>query len=102
MKLPKSVRRYCKFCRKHTEQKIEQVSSARARGSLKRGSPSRAKLRGLNRGYGNLGRFSKPPITKWKRKTKSTKRTNLIFTCTVCGKSTPQKAGIRVSKLEIK
>lgn len=101
MKLPKETRRYCKYCKKHTGQKLELVSAARARGSLRRGSPLRAKLRG-HRGYGNLGRYSKPPISRWKRKTKSTKKSNIIYVCKECGKATPQSKGIRISKLEIK
>jgi large subunit ribosomal protein L44e len=102
MKLPKEVRRYCKYCRKHTLQKLETVSSARARGALKRGSLARARLRGLNRGYGNQGKFSKPPISQWKRRTKKTKKTNLLYTCTECNKSMTQSEGIRTSKVEIK
>ena len=102
MKLPKELKRYCKYCKKHTLQKIEVVSSARARGALKRGSLARARMRGLNRGYGNKGKFSKPPISQWKRKTKKTKKTNLLFVCTACNKATPQSEGIRTSKVEIK
>ncbi|MEM2933032.1 MAG: 50S ribosomal protein L44e [Candidatus Pacearchaeota archaeon] len=102
MKLPKKVKRYCKYCKKHTEQKVELVSAAHTRGSLKRGSPQRARLRGKNRGYGNLGRYSKPPISRWKRKTKGSKKTNILYTCTVCNKSMPQSKGIRASKVELK
>ncbi len=102
MKIPKKLRRYCKYCKTHTEQKVELISAARARGTLRRGSPQRARMRGRNRGYGNKGRFSKPPISKWKRKTKSTKKTNILYTCTVCNKSTPQSKGIRISKIELK
>ncbi|MBI2630290.1 50S ribosomal protein L44e [Candidatus Pacearchaeota archaeon] len=101
MKFPKKLKRYCPSCRKHTEHKISDVSSGHKRGTLKRGSPQRAKLRGKNRGYGNLGRYSKPPITRWKRKTKSTKKTNIMYTCQVCKKSHYQKKGRRTSKIQI-
>jgi large subunit ribosomal protein L44e len=102
MKFPKTTKRYCPFCRKHTEQKIVIVSSGHKRGAMKRGSIERAKKRGLGRGTGNLGRWgSKPPITKWKRKTKSTKKTNLIYTCQVCKKSQSQRKGIRSGKIQI-
>jgi large subunit ribosomal protein L44e len=102
MKFPKTTKRYCPFCRKHTEQKIVIVSSGHKRGAMKRGSIERAKKRGLGRGTGNLGRWgSKPPITKWKRKTKSTKKTNLIYTCQICKKSQSQRKGIRSGKIQI-
>jgi large subunit ribosomal protein L44e len=103
MKKPKKIKRYCKYCKKHTEQRVENISSAKPRGALKRGSIIRARKRGLGRGYGNLGKWgSKPPVSQFKRKTKSTKKTNIIYICTVCNKITPQRKGIRTSKIEIK
>ena len=74
MKLPKTTKRYCPFCKKQTEQKVKQVSSGSKRSALKRGGIARAKLRGLGRGVGNKGKWgSKPAVTKFKRKTKTTK-----------------------------
>ncbi|MFH0831907.1 MAG: 50S ribosomal protein L44e [archaeon] len=99
MKLVKKTRRYCPYCKKHTEQKVSLVSSGHKRGSMKRGGKSRVKKRGQWRGSGNLGRYSKPPITAWKRKTKSTKKTNILYTCAVCKKSTMQSKGIRSGKI---
>lgn len=102
MKYPKITNRYCPFCRRHTEHKISQVSSGHKRGALKRGSPQRAKKRGRGRGFGNLGKWgSKPAVTKWKRKTKSTKKTNLLYTCQECKKSKGQKKGKRAGKVQI-
>lgn len=69
---------------------------------MKRGSIDRARKRGLGRGFGNLGKWgSKPPVTKWKRKTKSTKKTNLLYTCQVCKKAHQQKKGMRTGKMQI-
>lgn len=100
MKFPKKVMRFCKFCKKRTEQKLSIVGAGRKRGAMKRGSIERARKRGLGRGFGNLGKWgSKPPITAWKRKTKSTKKTNILYTCTVCNKSILQKKGIRTKKM---
>ncbi len=102
MRLPKKTKRYCPFCKKHTEHKVSQVSSGHKRGAMKRGSMLRAKKRGKGRGYGNLGKWgSKPAATKFKRKTKSTKKTNTMYTCSVCKKSTMQKKGKRTSKVQI-
>lgn len=99
MQIPKNVRRYCKYCKKHTLHKVTIVSSGHKRGSLKRGALERAKKRGLGIGYGNLGKWgSKPAVTAWKRKTKGTKKTNLMYTCQECKKSTLQRKGTRAGK----
>jgi ribosomal protein L44E len=98
MKIPKTTKRFCPYCKKRTEQKIKLVGTGNKRGTLTRGSKSRAKLRGLNRGIGNKGRYSKPAVTKFKRKSKTTKKTNIMYTCKVCNKSKYQKKGIRLSK----
>jgi len=92
MKLPKITNRFCPYCRKKTEQKIKLVSTGSKRSALKRGSKQRAKLRGLNCGIGNKGRYSKPAVGKFKRKTKTTKKTNIMYTCKECGKSKYRKS----------
>ena len=102
MKIPKRINRYCPYCRKKTEHKVSDVSSGHKRSALKRGSIERARRRGKGRGMGNLGKWgSKPGVTKWKRKTKTTKKTNLLYTCSVCGKSHQQKKGKRTGRLQI-
>jgi ribosomal protein L44E len=99
MKIPKTTNRYCPYCKKKTGQKIKLVSTGAKRGALKRGSLIRAKLRGRGVGMGNKGKWgSKPPVSKFKRKTKTTKKTNLMYTCSVCGKSKYQKKGKRSGK----
>ena len=98
MKLPKKTKRLCPYCKKQTEQKIVLVSTGHKRGSLKKGSKIRARLRGRARGFGNLGRWSKPAVTSWKRKTKATKRLVVMYTCSVCKKSKPARS-MRVSKI---
>ena len=99
MKIPKKINRYCPYCRKKTEQKIKLISTGGKRGTLTRGSIARAKKRGLGRGIGNKGRWgSKPAVSKFKRKTKTTKKTNMMYTCSVCGKSKYQRKGMRLGK----
>ncbi len=81
MKLPKTTNRYCPSCKKKTEQKIKIVGTGFT-------------------GIGNKGKWgSKPPITKNKRKSKTTKKTNLMYTCQECKKSKYQKKGQRASKV---
>jgi ribosomal protein L44E len=88
MKIPKKVNRFCQYCKKKTEQKIKLVSTGNKRGTLTRGSISRAKKRGLGIGIGNKGKWgSKPAVSKFKRKSKTTKKTNIMYTCTECEKS---------------
>ena len=99
MKIPKRVKRYCPYCKKQTIQKVKLVGTGFQRGTLTRGSKYRAMLRGLGRGIGNLGKWgSKPAQSKFKRKTKTTKKTNIMYTCTECGKSRYQKKGQRAGK----
>ncbi|MEK6895122.1 MAG: 50S ribosomal protein L44e [Nanoarchaeota archaeon] len=92
MKLPKKTNRFCPHCKKKTEQKIKLISTGAKRGTLTRGSKSRARARGLNRGIGNKGRYSKPAVSKFKRKSKTNKKANLMYTCSVCGKSHYRKS----------
>ncbi len=101
MKIPKTIKRYCKYCRKHTEQKVAQ-NKKKAASSLSRGSKYRARKRGRARGNGNLGRYSKPAVTKFKRTgAKNTKKTDLRYTCSVCKKTNCQRFGIRSKKVEL-
>ena len=99
MKIPKLTNRFCPHCNKRTEQKIKSVGTGFTRGTLTRGSKARATARGLNRGIGNKGRYSKPAISKNKRKSKTTRKTNLMYTCKVCNKSKYQKTGKRAGKI---
>jgi len=87
MKIPKTTNRYCPFCKKKTEHKIKLVSTGFKRGTLTKGSKQRARKRGLSRGIGNKGRYSKPAVSKFKRKTKTNKKTNILYTCQTCKKS---------------
>ena len=100
MKLPKLIKRYCKYCKKHTDQNVAQVKKGKPR-SMTYGSKNRAKRRGQARGMGNKGRYSKKAITKFKMTGKKmTKKTDLRYTCKECKKTTMQKKGIRAKKVE--
>ena len=100
MKIPKTTNRYCPYCKKKTDQKIKSISTGGKRGTLKRGGIARAKLRGLGIGIGNKGKWgSRPAISKFKRKSKTTKKTNIMYTCKDCSKSKYQKKGQRAGKL---
>ncbi len=102
MKLLKVIKRYCPYCKVHKEHKVTQNKKKNA-SSLTYGSKIRARRRGLARGTGNLGRYSKPAVTKFKMTGKKlTKKTDLRYECTSCKKKHMQKKGIRAKKVELK
>ena len=103
MKVPEKTTRYCPYCKKHTPQAVG-VAKQRGRSAahpLSRFSDFRLVKRGVRSGYGNKGRYSKPAPKNWKRKSKSTKRFTILYTCSVCKKSKGIQKGIRTSRLEI-
>ena len=101
MKIPKTIKRLCKTCKSHTEHKISQTKRKTA-SPLSRGSKVRAKKRGKAKGVGNLGRYSKPAVTKFKRTgAKNTKKTDLRYACAKCKKSSCQHKGIRSKRVEL-
>lgn len=100
MKIPKTVKRYCVYCKKHTEQKVNQAKKGKA-SSLSRGSKYRARERGLARGLGSQGRYSKPAVTQFKMTgSKVTKKTDIRYECKECHKKMVQPKGIRSKKVE--
>lgn len=100
MKRPKAIKRFCPYCKKHTEHKVTQ-NKKKAASSLSHGSKIRARRRGKARGHGNLGRYSKPAVTSFKRTgAKVSKKTDFRYECTVCKKKHMQSKGIRAKKVE--
>ncbi len=72
-----------------------------AASSFTKGSKYRARQRGQARGTGNMGRYSKPAVTQFKRTGKKpTKKTDLRYSCKECQKSHMQKKGIRAKRVE--
>lgn len=105
MKLPKTRKKYCPTCKKHNEHKIVE-GKKKTRGSahpLSRGSKKRIKSRG-NMGIGNMGKYSKPAITKWRMAgRKTSKKVDLRFQCTACKKMhVLAGGGFRARKVEFK
>ncbi|MBD3318282.1 50S ribosomal protein L44e [Candidatus Woesearchaeota archaeon] len=102
MKLPKSTKKYCKKCKKYTPHKLAEAkrktpSSTHPMGY---GSKKRAKKRGVL-GTGNKGKYSKPPIKKWKMAgKKQSKNIDLRFKCGECKKSQITTQGWRAKKVE--
>jgi large subunit ribosomal protein L44e len=102
MNMPKQIKRYCPYCRKHTDHKVT-INKRKQGSSLSQGSKYRARKRGLARGAGNLGRYSKPAIGNFKMTgSKQSKKNDIRFECSVCHKKHVKKNTIRSKKLELK
>ncbi len=102
MKVPKQINRHCPTCNKHTPHKVLQ---AKGRGRnqahpLSSGSTKRVRMRGQRRGFGNKGKYSKPPKPKMTGK-KLSRKTDFRYQCSVCKKMHAQKYGIRTKKVEL-
>jgi large subunit ribosomal protein L44e len=105
MKMTKTLRRLCPYCKKHTEHKVtnQKFKGLNKAHPQSRGSQTRVKKRGQRRGAGNNGRYSRPPIASWKMTgSKTSKKTDLRYQCNDCKKTHGQKSGFRVKKLEFK
>ncbi|MBN2454831.1 50S ribosomal protein L44e [Candidatus Woesearchaeota archaeon] len=100
MKLKKTRKRYCPYCKKHTDHKVSQAKKKNP-SPMTYGSKVRARRRGKARGTGNRGRYSKPAISQFKMTgRKQTKKTDFRYQCTVCKKTHVQKKGFRAKKIE--
>ena len=102
MKFPKTIRRYNPMLRKHTLHKVLIVKKKNP-GSMTYGSKNRAKRRGSARGTGNMGRYSKPAVTKFKMTGKKmSKKVDLRYECNKCKKQHMKSKGFRAKKIEFK
>lgn len=95
MKVPKKTKRYCPYCKKHTEHSIS-LSKHKERGTLKKGSIARAMKRGRGIGFGNKGRWGSKPAVKG---LKTSKKTDFRYKCIVCNKTHTQRKGFRTKKV---
>ncbi|MEL9914743.1 MAG: 50S ribosomal protein L44e [Thermoplasmatales archaeon] len=77
MKLPRKVKRYCPFCKRHTLQEIERVKKKKA-SELRKGQ---RRFRRVTSGYGGFPR----PV--YEGREKPTKRINIRYRCLECKKA---------------
>ena len=90
MKLPKTIKRYCPYCKKHTVHNVERIKKRKA-SELKQGQ---RRFRRVTSGYRGF------PRPKPEGREKTSRRIALKYTCEVCKKS-HQPASIRSKKFEI-
>jgi large subunit ribosomal protein L44e len=90
MKMPAKFRTYCPFCRTHQVHEVVRVKRGRVRhfNWIDRQKARRSTV-------GNMGKFSKVPGGD-----KPTKRINVRYRCTVCGKA-HLRPGFRAGKFEL-
>jgi large subunit ribosomal protein L44e len=90
MQMPRRINTYCPHCDAHTEHEVEKVRRGRETGMK---WSDRQEARGEST-IGNAGKFSKVPGGD-----KPTKKTNLKYRCSDCGKAHLRK-GWRAGRLE--
>lgn len=91
MKFPKKVRIFCPYCKSHQIHTVER-SKKKPRRKMAQGQ---RRVTRLKKGYGSFPR-PKPSYEK------ATKKVDLRFKCTVCGKKHSRGKGWRAKKFEIK
>ena len=97
MKVPKKIQRYCRYCRKKTEQTINIVHTGK-RSALKNGQRRSARM---TAGHGDAGRYSRKPIKSWGRNSKVLAAKDANLECSVCKKKSVIKGGFKAKAFEI-
>jgi len=92
MLIPKTQKRYCPFCKKHTEHAL---TEARRRPRRKESKSQRRFLRKL-KGYGSF------PKENPKGREKPTRKLDFRYKCKECRKLHSIGKGFRVKKFEVK
>ncbi len=82
-RLPDKIKMYCRKCNTHVEGKVKQEKGGRRSGGL---NWSHRRQKHRRRGHGNLGRYSKKPVTQTKMASKTSKKIDLRITCPTCKK----------------
>jgi len=91
MQMPRRFNTYCPHCNSHEEHEVEKVRSGRTSGMTKVNGRQRDRKRSR---IGNAGKFSKVPGGD-----KPTKKTDLKYRCSECGKA-HLREGWRAGRLE--
>ncbi|RLG14403.1 MAG: 50S ribosomal protein L44e [Candidatus Nanohalarchaeota archaeon] len=98
MKIPKTVKRFCPFCKTNHEHKVARVKTGGRRKTSALKAGSRYRLKKLHKGYGG----SPYPMIEHGTKygAKKSQKVLIKFTCSVCSKSHQSNIG-RAKKFEI-
>ena len=82
-RLPGTISVYCRKCKTHTAGRVKQEKGGRRSGGL---NWSHRRQKARRRGHGNMGRYSKKPVTQTKMSSKTSKKIDLRITCPTCEK----------------
>ncbi len=89
MEVPNSQRRYCPFCKRHTDHEVHRVSVSKKKRALAEGQ---RRFKRKLKGYGS---FPKPNP---RGREKPTRKLDLRYLCKECGKKHTVGSGFRVKK----
>lgn len=91
MRIPKTQRRYCPHCKKHTEHEVSKSSTGKKKRTLAEGQ---RRFKRALKGYGSF------PRPNPKGRSKPTKKLDLRYKCKECGKKHVIGKGFRVKRFE--
>jgi len=90
MKMPRKIKMYCPYCKRHTIHVVEKVRKRKA-SELRAGQ---RRFRRVTAGYGGF------PRPRYEGREKPTKRLNLRFRCSECNRAHTSPM-IRAKKFEL-
>lgn len=93
MEIPRTVRRFCPYCKHHTEHTIRKVGVGKIKRRLAAGQ------RRFKRKLKGFGSF---PKSNPKGRAKPTRKLDLRYKCKECGKEHTIGKGFRIKKFEFK
>ncbi|MBI4174834.1 MAG: 50S ribosomal protein L44e [Candidatus Aenigmarchaeota archaeon] len=91
MKIPKTQRKFCPVCRKHTEHVVEEAK----RKPRRQDTRSQRRFLRKMKGYGSF------PKENPKGREKPTRKLDFRYKCNTCGKKHSIGEGFRIKKLEL-
>ena len=92
MNMPKTQKKYCPRCKKHTDHEVKRISVSQKKNAMVRGQ--RRFIRKM-KGFGSF------PKENPKGREKPTRKLDLCYKCKVCKKSQNIGKGFRAKKFEI-
>ena len=92
MKMPKTQKKYCPYCRKHTDHTVKKEGVGRKRREMARGQ---RRFKRKMKGFGSF------PKSNPKDRQKPTRKLDLRYKCKECKKSHTVGKGFRVKKFEL-
>ncbi len=96
VKVPKEQRRYCPYCRQHTQHRVKEEKKGSA-STLKKGH--RRRQGKIDKGYGGFP-YEDPAHRTRGQKNPLSKKMPLVLTCAECGKAHIAKKPLRTQHLE--